>query len=296
MQLLNFATADGAHLGIAHAGAILDVSREAARRGGEFAPLAGWTCVDDALSAPGGLEQLERLVEAIGDGDAALVEEGSLRRLPPVIHPPRIFALGRNFPEHAKEGGGEVPPYPMIFFKPSTCLVGDGATIEIPPSTDKVDWEVEIAVVIGSGGKHIPRESALSAVAGYCTANDVSARDWQRRTSQFDQGKMFDGFLPLGPALVTPDESGDPGSLMMKTWVNDTLMQDGNSKDMVFDVPMVVSYLSDATRLLPGDVILMGTPSGVGFARTPPIFIHGGDVVRVWVENLGSLTNAFIDA
>ncbi len=212
----------------------------------------------------------------------------------PLLDPPRIFAIGRNYAEHAKEGGAEVGEYPMIFFKPSTCIIGDGEPVQIPPTTTKVDWEAELAVVIGTGGKYIAEADALDHVAAYTVSNDVTARDWQRRTSQFDAGKMFDTFLPLGPALVTADEIRDPQRLAISTTVNGETMQDGTTADMVFSVAALISYLSHGVRLLPGDIILSGTPAGVGYARATPVFLRPGDEMTVTIEGVGSLTNPVI--
>lgn len=209
----------------------------------------------------------------------------------PLLDPPRIFAIGRNYAEHAREGGAEIPEYPMIFFKPATAIVGDGDAIRIPRSTEKVDWEGELGVVIGTAGKYIRTDQAMNHVAGYVVANDVTARDWQRRTSQFDSGKMFDTFLPLGPAVVTADEVPEPEQLEVTTMVNDVTMQRGTTADMLFPIAALVSYLSQAVRLLPGDLILTGTPPGVGYARTPPVFLHHGDEVAVTIGHLGSLRN-----
>ncbi len=235
-----------------------------------------------------------RAAVAAADGSAVYHAESDVTFLPPVGDPPRIFCIGRNYEEHAKEGKAEVPDFPMIFLKPATSLAGHGQPIEVPASTEKVDWEGEIALVVGIGGRDIPEERALEHVAGYSIANDVTARDWQRRTSQFDQGKMFDTFGPFGPYLVTPDEVGDVTDLHVETRVNGEVMQSGNSGDMVFPVAMLVSYLSQAVRLLPGDVILTGTPSGVGYARTPPVYLVPGDVVEVTVSGLGELRNEVV--
>lgn len=239
----------------------------------------------------GGAKARAFLDRAERDQDARCVAESDVEFLPPVPDPPRIFCVGRNYAEHAREGRAEVPDYPMIFLKPATSLLGHDQEVLVPPSTTKVDWEGEIAVVIGRPGRDIPEDRAWEHVAGFTPANDLSARDWQRRTSQFDAGKMFDGFGPMGPFLVTTDEIADIDSVELTTRVNGTTMQSGVVRDMVFPIPRLVSYLSEAVRLLPGDVILTGTPSGVGYARTPPIFLEAGDVVEVSVDQVGLLRN-----
>jgi acylpyruvate hydrolase len=221
------------------------------------------------------------------------VEEVTL--LPPVLRPGKVIALGKNYAAHAREGGSEPPDYPMLFHKTATSLLGAGETIVIPPIAKRVDYEGELAVIIGRTCKQVPREDALDYVAGYTVANDVSARDLQRRTSQFTAGKMLDTFGPLGPALVTRDEVPDPGNLWIRTRLNGELMQDGHTSMMIFDVPYVVSCISQMATLEVGDVILTGTPEGVGFARTPPVFLKDGDVISVEIEGLGKLTNVVME-
>lgn len=283
MRLATVRTADGIHVCAATARGLLPLARTA--------PDAPWATAGlREILAQGALGAVREAVESAGPEAPVLAEE-EVEFLPPVLDPPRIFCIGRNYEEHAKEGHAEVPDFPMIFLKPATSLVGHDGLIEVPSSTEKVDWEGEIAIVIGTAGRDIPEERALEHVAGYSIANDVTARDWQRRTSQFDAGKMFDTFGPLGPSLVTPDEVGDVTRLRVETRVNGEVMQSGNSGDMVFPMAMLVSYISQAVRLLPGDIILTGTPSGVGYARTPPVYLAPGDVVEVSVSGLGELRN-----
>lgn len=214
-----------------------------------------------------------------------------VRLLPPVTRPGKVIALGRNYADHAAEGGAEPPEYPMLFHKTATSLLGAGGTIVIPPVTAKVDSEGELAVIIGRTCKQVSPDDALDYVAGYSIANDISARDLQRRTSQFTAGKMLDTFGPLGPALVTSDEVPDPGNLTIKAKLNDRVMQDSHTSKMIFSVPYTISYISQIATLEVGDVILTGTPEGVGYARTPPVFLQDGDVVSVEIEGLGVLTN-----
>jgi acylpyruvate hydrolase len=211
--------------------------------------------------------------------------------LPPVLRPGKVIALGKNYAAHAAEAGSKPPEYPMLFHKTATSLLGAGGTIVIPPITSQVDYEGELAVIIGRPCKQVSPDEALDYVAGYTIANDVSARDLQRRTSQFTAGKMLDTFCPLGPALVTRDEVPDPGNLSIRTRLNGQVMQDGNTGMMIFDVPFIVSYISQIATLEVGDVILTGTPEGVGFARTPPVFLQDGDIISAEIEGLGALTN-----
>ena len=215
--------------------------------------------------------------------------------LPPVVKPGKVIALGRNYAAHAKEGGAQPPKYPMLFHKTATSLLGAGGTIVIPPVTKRVDYEAELAVIIGRTCKQVSEEEALDYVAGYAAANDVSARDLQRRTSQFSAGKMVDTFGPLGPALVTRDEVPDPQNLRIQTRLNGQVMQDSNTKMMIFSVAFTISYISQITTLEVGDVILTGTPEGVGFARKPPVYLKEGDVVTIEVEGVGTLSNSVIE-
>jgi acylpyruvate hydrolase len=211
--------------------------------------------------------------------------------LPPVLKPGMVIALGRNYAAHAAEGGATPPDYPMLFHKTAGSLLGAGGTNIIPPITNKVDYEGELAVVIGRTCKQVAPQEALDYVAGYTIANDVSARDLQRRTSQFTAGKMLDTFGPLGPALVTRDEIPDPGNLAIRTRLNGQVMQDDTTRNMIFDVPFTISYISHIATLNIGDVILTGTPEGVGYPRNPPVFLQEGDVISVEFEGLGTLTN-----
>jgi acylpyruvate hydrolase len=211
--------------------------------------------------------------------------------LPPVPRPGKIICLGRNYAAHAEEGGAKPLEYPILFYKPASALLGAGGTIIIPPVTTKADYEAELAVVIGRPCKQVAPEQALDYVAGYTAANDVSARDLQNRTHQWDAGKMPDTFAPMGPVLITRDEIPDPGNLSIRTILNGEVMQDSNTSFMIFDVPFIISYISQIATLEPGDIILTGTPEGVGFARTPPVYLKEGDTVSVEIEGVGTLTN-----
>ncbi|MBX3010379.1 MAG: fumarylacetoacetate hydrolase family protein [Caldilineaceae bacterium] len=233
-----------------------------------------------------------KLALAQGEESAAYsVPVATVTFLPPVVRPGKVIALGRNYAEHAKEGGAEVPEHPMWFHKTHTSLNGHLQPIIIPPGTSKVDYEGELAVIIGKTCKFVTVEEALDYVAGYAVANDVSARDWQRRTTQFAAGKMVDTFGPLGPALVTKDEIPDVQNLQIHTHLNGQLMQDGNTRDMIFSVAYSIADLSRICTLEVGDVIMTGTPEGVGFARKPPVFMQEGDVISIAIEGLGTLTN-----
>jgi 2-keto-4-pentenoate hydratase/2-oxohepta-3-ene-1,7-dioic acid hydratase in catechol pathway len=215
------------------------------------------------------------------------------------VSPTNILAIGLNYRKHAEEGGKGVPERPMLFIKSTNSLQNPGDPIELPRklASHEVDYECELAVVIGRTCKNATKANALDFVLGYTAANDVSARDWQMRLNggQFCQGKSFDTFCPLGPVLVTKDEIPEPNKLRIKTVLNGQTMQDWSTDDMVFDVPTLIEFLSGSKTLLPGTVILTGTPHGVGYARKPPIFLKAGDTVTIDIEKIGALTNPVVE-
>lgn len=215
------------------------------------------------------------------------------------IAPSNILGIGLNYRKHAEEGGKGVPERPMLFIKATSSVQNPGEPIELPThlASSEVDYECELAVVIGRRAKNVAREEALSHVFGYTIANDVSARDWQFRFGggQFCQGKSFDTFCPLGPVIVTADEIPDPQALGLRTRVNGEVRQDWTTRDMVFSVAELISFLSGSKTLLPGTVILTGTPHGVGYARKPPALLKAGDVVECEIDGIGLLRNPVID-
>lgn len=216
--------------------------------------------------------------------------------LAPVI-PSNIFCIGLNYREHAVETGKELPCYPVVFMKPTTAVTNPDAMITLPRCCvrgPEVDYEAELAVVIGRPAKDVAEDDALNYVLGYTAANDISARKWQKHAGggQWIRGKSFDGFCPLGPVLVTADEISNPQSLGIKTVLNGQTMQQSNTADMIFSVAKLISYLSQDTTLLPGTIILTGTPSGVGVARKPPLFLADGDQVSIEIETIGQLRNS----
>lgn len=220
------------------------------------------------------------------------VEGGEL--LAPVA-PTAILCIGLNYRRHAAEGNMPIPERPVLFSKGLNTLQHPGQPIRIPvaAASTEVDYECELAVVIGKPCLNATRENALSFVAGYTCVNDVSARDWQLKWGggQWTRGKSFDTFSPLGPALVTPDSLPDPNKLRIRTILNGVVVQDWNTDDMIFDVRSIIAFLSQSTTLLPGTVILTGTPHGVGMARKPPLWLKEGDVVTIDIESIGELTN-----
>jgi len=214
--------------------------------------------------------------------------------LAPIV-PPMIWCIGLNYRQHTTEVQMKLPDYPVVFAKGPNCLAGPGDPILIPTNARgvEIDYEGELVIVIGKFCRNVMRQDALSYVAGYTCGNDVGARDWQLKLGggQWCRGKSFDSFAPLGPCLVTPDSLPNPGALRIQTVLNGRTMQDGNTRDMIFDVPALVAFLSESTTLVPGTVIMTGTPAGVGMGRTPPVWMKAGDEVSVIVEGIGTLTN-----
>jgi acylpyruvate hydrolase len=211
--------------------------------------------------------------------------------LAPIPRPGKVVCVGLNYRSHLAELGEPAPEYPILFDKPATSIIGHGQSIVLPRVSRQVDFEGELAVVMGRRGKYIPKDDALAYVAGYMCANDVSAHDIEFRTSQWTSGKMLDTFCPLGPALVTRDEIADPVSLRLKTRVNGRTVQDESTSDMLFSVPFLISYVSSLATLEPGDVLLTGTPAGIGCNQKPQVFLRAGDRISVQIEGVGTLTN-----
>jgi 2-keto-4-pentenoate hydratase/2-oxohepta-3-ene-1,7-dioic acid hydratase in catechol pathway len=244
------------------------------------------------------------------DGSAALVDgdifgdyraighRADVHKLLAPIAPTNVFCIGLNYRRHAEEGKAAIPQFPIVFMKNTAAVQNPGDPIVLPRrlASEEVDYECELAVVIGRTCKNVARAEALNYVLGYTAANDVSARDWQGRWGggQWCRGKTFDTFAPLGPCLVTRDEIPNPNALQIKTILNGQVMQDWNTSDMIFDVSRLIEFLSGSTTLLPGTVILTGTPHGVGMSRKPPVWLKPGDTVSIELENVGTLTNPVI--
>jgi acylpyruvate hydrolase len=212
---------------------------------------------------------------------------------PAVPQPPRILCLGLNYSEHALEGGREVPSWPDAFVRGADSVLGPYADLVRPALTERFDYEAELGIVIGAGGRYISADKAFDAIAGYVVLNDASARDWQRAASQWTAGKNFEGSMPIGPEVVTADEL-DVSDLAISSRLNGQVMQAAQTSQMLVDVPSAVEFFSSFTRLAPGDVIATGTPGGVGFARVPPVWMHPGDVIEVAVEGIGALRNRIV--
>ena len=229
-------------------------------------------------------QSLERARE-----DRLLIEHSRARLLAPVPRPGKLIAIGLNYRDHAAESNMPIPERPVVFSKFTTSVIAPNESIVLPPTSRQVDYEAELAVVMGRRAKNVSRDRALDYVLGYTIINDVSARDFQFVDGQWQRGKSCDTFAPVGEAIVTTDEVPDPHKLSIKLRLNGQTMQDSNTDQLIFGVPELVAFLSETITLEPGDVIATGTPPGVGFARKPPVFLKHGDVVEVEIERLGVL-------
>lgn len=228
-------------------------------------------------------------------------ETARIGRVLAPVEPCNIYGIGLNYRAHAAETGAPIPDQPIVFMKPTTAVVGPGDPIVLPSACEhgpEVDYEAELAVVIGRGARNVGVDDALDHVLGYTCACDVSARRWQKHGGggQWIRGKGFDSFCPLGPVLVTADAIPDPQDLMLRCVVNGRTLQQGSTADMIFSVAELIAFLSRDTTLAPGTLILTGTPPGVGFARKPPVFLAPGDRVRVEIDGIGALENPVVDA
>jgi len=209
----------------------------------------------------------------------------------PIERPGKIIAVGQNYKDHASEQNVEPPERPMLFAKWATSLIGPGDAIVLPPISDQIDYEGELGVVIGERATRVPVESALDVVQGYICVNDVSARDLQWSDKQFTRAKSLDTFCPVGPRVVPASEVGDPGDLKIRTLLNGEVMQDSSTSQLIFSVPELIAFISEAITLEPGDLIATGTPAGVGAFRNPPVWLQDGDEVTIEIDGLGALTN-----
>lgn len=242
-------------------------------------------------------------LEAIAAGIASVPKEpgvyvghrlNDVRLHPPLANPPRIFAIGLNYRDHARESGMEIPTTPVVFFKLATAIVGPGDPIVLPKNSTQPDYEAEFAFIIGKGGYRIPASDWKKHVYGYTIVNDVSARDVQFASTQWSMSKCFPTFCPLGPAIVTADEIADPHQLNISLSIDGEVLQHSNTRELVFKIPELVEYLSSITPFLPGDIVSTGTPPGVGLGRNPKRWLKPGETVTVTIDGLGSLTNPVV--
>jgi acylpyruvate hydrolase len=280
MRLATIATSEGLRLHVRGRSGYVDVARESG---------------DPRLSSLGALLEsgppAMDTVQSLEDRDGREYEPAQLG--PAVPAPPRILCLGLNYREHALEGGREIPSWPEAFVRGRDSVLAPYADLVKPAFSTKFDYEGELGVVIGTGGRYISAEKALSAIAGFVVLNDASAREWQRASTQWTAGKNFDGSMPIGPELVTPDEI-DVADVGLTTVLNGEVMQSARTSQMIVDVASSVEFFSSFTTLRPGDVIATGTPGGVGFARTPPVWLEPGDVIEVSIEGIGTIKNRVV--
>ncbi len=245
-----------------------------------------------ALGGTSMLEYIEqgRSADRQPGGETVSLEEARLHA--PIGRPSKVIGIGLNYADHAQETGAEAPEKPIVFAKYPNTIAGPGEAIRIPPITEQVDYEAELAVVIGRRAKNVSESEALEYVFGYTNCNDVSSRDLQfSEGGQWTRSKSIDTFAPIGPYIATRDEVPDPQNLSIRCVLNEETMQDGTTSNMIFPVAKLIAFLSTGMTLMPGDLILTGTPAGVGFARDPKVFLKAGDEVTIEIEGLGSLTN-----
>ena len=275
MRLVSYDSDRGPRAGLLRADRVVDVWD--ALGGADDATL-------DALLHAGRLDEAASIES--GDGGVALAEA---RLLPPVADPDKIICIGMNYEKHARESGSDPPETPTFFPKWRNCLSAPGAEVELLRLSKMLDYEAEVAVVIGRRCKGVPESDALSVIAGYTLLNDLSARDLQRATPQWGPGKVWDASAPMGPALVTPDEAGPPDAIDIGLELNGETVQHSNTRDLVHSIPVLVAYVSSIMTLEPGDIISTGTPEGVAMGRTPPNWLQPGDTTVVFSEQLGRL-------
>ena len=232
--------------------------------------------------------------ETVAEEATGLLEMSAIKLAAPIPNPDKILCIGLNYADHAAESGQPLPDFPIVFSKYSNTVIGSGDAIVLPKVTDQVDYEAELGFVIGKRARHVSEADALEYVAGYLNVNDVSARDYQTRTSQWTMGKSFDTFAPMGPALVTADEAPDPHNLAIRLWIGDDTLQDSSTSQLIFSVPQLLADISQVMTLEPGDIVSTGTPPGVGAARTPPRWLRPGETVNMEIEGLGVLSNPVV--
>jgi len=242
------------------------------------------------VGGPGSLER----AQAAPASSARRLGLGAVQLRPPVPKPAKVLGIGLNYAAHVAETGAQTPNYQVWFNKQRTCVIGPGEAIEIPAVSSQVDYEGELAMVVGRRCRHVARSEAADVIAGFTILNDVTVRDWQWRTPTWTLGKSFDTHGPTGPWIVTADEVGDPQRLRLRTWVNDELRQDSSTDDMIFSCWEQVEYLSTVFTLEPGDILSTGTPAGVGVGFDPPRYLVPGDTVRVEVDAIGTLQNPVV--
>ena len=282
MRFARFATPDGPHVALVDGDTLVDLTAVDPAFGDDPVPILA--------AGPAGMDAAAATASAAPLHDRTPLD--SVRLLPPVPRPPRFVGIGFNFRGHDADPGSAPPGFPLFFNKQTTCAIGPNDPILAPPASDQLDYEGELVLVIGRRCRNVPAERASEVVAGCMVGNDVSARDWQRRSPTVTLGKSFDGTAPVGPWVTTLDEVGDVADMHIRTWVNDELVQDGHTADMITDCWEQIALLSSVFTLLPGDLISTGTPPGAAQQQPDPRWLRIGDRVRVAIDGLGELDNA----
>ena len=286
MRLVTFQGQSGPAIGVRLGDKVIDLSKAAPDLPGDMIGLL-----------EGGESSLAKAKAAANNAaDDAKVDMSLVKLLVPIARPGKIVCIGRNYAAHAAEGGAETPTYPEVFYRGSTTLIAQGEPIIRPKCSDKLDFEAELVVVIGKLAKHVAEADAGAYIAGYSLFNEGTLRDYQRKSSQWTVGKNFDNTGPFGPEIVTSDEvpEGAKG-LRIQSRLNGQIMQDANTDDLVFTIHNLIYRLTECMTLEPGDIIVSGTPAGVGYARTPPVFMKPGDIIEIEVDGIGILTNTIED-
>jgi 2-keto-4-pentenoate hydratase/2-oxohepta-3-ene-1,7-dioic acid hydratase in catechol pathway len=285
MRIINFLRDGIAGLGVKRDDKFVAI----AELGGEFP-----NDLPSLLADPDGLRKLDAAANQVSADSWQPVS--GVKLLPPIPAPGKCICVGLNYVEHAAESSKGAPPYPILFTRFANSIIADGEAIERPKVSEKLDWEGELAVIIGRRARHVAKADALDYVAGYSVFNDGSIRDYQRHSPQYFMGKSFDKTGGFGPEFVSADAL-PPGArgLMLTTRINGEIMQQANTKDMIFDIPSLIAYITEGITLEPGDVIVSGTPAGVGNARKPPIYLRDGDVCEIEIEGIGKLCNPVVD-
>jgi 2-keto-4-pentenoate hydratase/2-oxohepta-3-ene-1,7-dioic acid hydratase in catechol pathway len=295
MKLLSVVTPKGARLAAKLSSGILVFSHASDLFAGKASSVP--LTLRAAITARGGLERLLPLLQLAADHPEAsrfLASEDSVQVGMP-FSPNDVFCVGLNYRDHAQESNAPIPQQPVLFAKWTSAMIGPGQNIVLPPNTQEVDYEAELGVVIGRKCRGVSAEKALDYVAGYVCVNDISARDFQRTDGQWVRAKSQDTFGPVGPCLVTRDELTDPQVLGIRCSVNGRILQNSNTREMIFGVRELIAFISRGITLYPGDLISTGTPPGVGFAQKPPVFLHAGDEVVVEIDGIGQLSNPVKD-
>ncbi|MCO0598587.1 fumarylacetoacetate hydrolase family protein [Peribacillus butanolivorans] len=283
MKIASFSVKSDHHIGIVQDGQIISLTA----LGPDDFPACMKTFIERGSELR---KRAEQLIEQRGNDDAKF-SLSEVKFLPPIAQPEKIICVGLNYIDHCKETGMEPPASPVIFSKYANAIVGHNDVIEIPINSKEVDFEAELAIVIGKKAKNVSEEEANDYVFGYTIMNDISARDLQFQDGQWSRGKTADTFAPIGPVVVTHDEVGDPHELAISLELNGEMMQDSNTSNLIFTVPQIISFLSQSMTLKPGDLIATGTPPGVGMGRNPKVWLKNGDRMNVSIERIGTLSN-----